>query len=298
LLLSKLANQYPELGLLLIVDSSGSEDQLSTGDLDGIRSLNPRIRLEYLETNIRSLPAQKSIGVGKLGLIPDLQFVMFLDDDTYLSPDTAQEMQQLLVADRDLVALSGVTGLGQPHMGRIHNKFKRVFLLDSENEGTLLSSGINIPVRTYSNLLVSSGWLIGCSMWKIKDLDPLKFPTTLPGSALYEDVIISQSIRGIGNAAVAPWLKLEHSESPSNRPNSFLHARRNQRNRYELVRLKNAPVRLAPFWWATFGLALEGVSIFTARIIRLRWDKLKDPIFSLSGLIVGSIDVLLSRNPR
>jgi hypothetical protein len=223
---------------------------------------------------------------------------MFLDDDTYLTPETALEMQHLLFSNNNLVALSGVTGTGHPEMGKIHQQFTRLFLLDSMHEGVLLPSGINIPVRTHSNALVMCDWLIGCSMWKVEHIDPLKIPSTLPGSALYEDVIISQSIRGVGDAAVAPWLKLEHFESPANRPNAFLHSRRNQRNRYELVKLKGVPVRRVPFWWATFGMALESVSILTTRAIQFKWRKLKDPINSLSGLIAGSLDILFFKSPR
>lgn len=297
-LLSKLAAGYSDLGLVLIVDSSDTDQRLSIAEIAEIQKFNPRARFEYLQTQVKSLPGQKSLGVSKLQSMTNLEFVMFLDDDTFLPSDTALEMVQLLAKNDDLVALSGVTGLGQPEMSRLHRIFKKTFLLDSDNEGALLSSGINIPIRTFSNILVKSEWLIGCSLWNIKDLDASRFPSTLPGSALYEDVIISQSARGVGGTAVAPWLNLEHSESPANRPNSFLHARRNQRNRYELVKMKEVPVRRFPFWWASFGLVLESISIMTARILRLRWRKLKDPILALSGIFVGSIDIVLTKKPR
>jgi hypothetical protein len=281
----------------MVVDSSDVNKRLTKLEIQEIQDINTRITLEIVFTELRSHPGQKKIGVDKLVKTSKSVHLMFLDDDTYLSPGTAKKMQSLLSSSSSLIAISGITQIGKGENNSIHALLKKLFLLGSNREGALLPSGINVPVTSPSNSLVYTEWLIGCSMWKIDSLDQAPFPENLPGSALYDDVIISQYARTKGAIAVAPWLRLEHYESQVNRPDAYLHGRRNQRNRYELTKIASSGVTRLPFWWSSAGILLEQTLLCFSAFLKKRPEKFAYHSMFLKGSLRGSWDVITNRDP-
>ncbi len=296
-LLKKICEEYDFEVKVVVVDSSDSEYAISCEVIDqkGIR--NSKIVIEIITTKLRSLPAQKEIGTNHALKEPALKQIMYLDDDTYLEPESAKEIQNLFLLDSDLVAVSGVTTNQLPKINAFHNWFRKTFLLTSSREGVLLSSGVNIPVRTLSQQLVLTDWLIGCSSWRVTAAKELTFPSNLPGSALYEDVILSQSGRKMGKIAVAPWIHLKHDLSEVNRPDSYLHGRRNQRNRYELTKIPISGVTKFGFWWATIGFVVESAVMILVNLLKGRRQRVAQNWKFIKGTFRGSWDVLFSRTP-
>ncbi len=296
-LLSRILTEYPHSTQVVVVDSSDEEKRLTAGDIQEIKQINTGIKLSVMFTDLRSLPAQKKIGVANLVNTSKAAHLLFLDDDTYLSPNTAKEMQSILISSSSLIAISGITRIGKGENNPIHALLKKFFMLGSNQEGALLPSGINVPVTRLSNSLVYTEWLIGCSMWKADYLVQAPFPDNLPGSALCEDVIISQHARSKGEIAVAPWLRLEHYESEVNRPDAYLHGRRNQRNRYELTKIPNSGVTRIPFWWSSVGIMFEQTLFCFSAFLKRRPEKFANHSMFLKGTFRGSWDVLINKDP-
>ena len=296
-LLKRICEEYDFEVKIVVVDSSNPENAISTELVieNGIR--NSKIIIEVITTTLRSLPAQKEIGTKYALTEPALKEIMYLDDDTYLEPESAKELQNLFQLDSEVVAVSGVTTNQVLKINALHNWFRKAFLLTSSREGVLLSSGVNIPVRTYSKQLVFTEWLIGCSAWRATAAKDLSFPSNLPGSALYEDVIISQSGRKKGKIAVAPWIHLKHDLSEVNRPDSYLHGRRNQRNRYELTKIPISGVTKFGFWWATTGFVLESALMILVSLLKGRRQVAAQNWKFIKGTFRGTLDILFSRTP-
>lgn len=296
-LLSKIFREYPLSTRVVVVDSSNAEEKLTTKEIQEIQQINGSMSLEVIFTNLRSLPGQKKIGVEHLVRTSKSEHLLFLDDDTYLSHSAAEEMQSILSSSSSLVAISGITRSGKGENNLIHGLLKKIFLLGSAREGALLPSGINVPVSTPSNALVLTDWLIGCSMWKTDLVLQAPFPDNLPGSALCEDVLISQYARSKGVIAVAPWLRLEHYESNVNRPDAYLHGRRNQRNRYELTKIPNSGVTRMPYWWSSLGILIEQTLFCVSAFLKQHPEKFAQHWLFLRGTLRGSWDVLTKKTP-
>ena len=296
-LLTRIFQEYQMVTSLFVVESSDSSQRLDEAELKKLKNRNPKFSLELITSETRSLPAQKEIGLLRVLEAQDIGLVMFLDDDTYLSSEAAQEMSEILMCEPDLAAISGVTQRSAGRVRPIHKLFKRIFFLDSNREGVLLPSGINIPVRELSHQLVFTEWLIGCSMWKTKILKSAVFPSQLPGSALYEDVIISQHGRKEGKIAVAPWLLLEHYESKTNRPDAYLHGVRNQRNRFELTKITGSGVTPLGFWWSSTGIIVEQLVLAIISLLKAKSEVSARHAMFLLGSLRGSINIILGKKP-
>jgi hypothetical protein len=120
--------------------------------------------------------------------------------------------------------------------------------------GRVTASGLNIPINVHDQGPQFSEWLFGCSLWKSKIFENVRFPETLPGGALFDDVIFSVRARKFGRLLVDPSAKLIHLVSILNRPNDKLHAIRKVRNRFEVVKLLKPKIMvITVFWWSIFG---------------------------------------------
>ncbi len=222
--------------LVIIVDSSDS--MLST--------LNKEYfdyDLNYYHVDIKSAAVQRNLGMER---IPETcKYLLFLDDDVLPPNDYISRL---------IVGLEATNGIGLAPMVTTKEKseirtkpsgivglFKRIFKLDSNIDGKLLKSGINIPVRTLKDGYKNTEWLIGCAMWKYKTIKRERFYTGFYGQSLGEDVIFSSNASILGPLYVDSSLILEHIESQIERPTNLEFWRMWTKNRFlmvELIKLK------------------------------------------------------------
>jgi GT2 family glycosyltransferase len=263
---------------LIIVDSS-DDDQLSD-DLGQIPQIN------YVKTKIRSAAVQRNIGLDQ---ITDSKYVFFLDDDVAPQSTYFENCIKILESS-DVVGVSGValnpsSLILRTYPSGMIGLYHRLFLLDSKKDGVLLKSGVNVPVRDYSDSIFDVDWLIGCSAWLTKEIGDTRFESDFLGQSISEDVIFSVRMSEKGRLVTIPSIVLSHDESEIARPSKAEFWEMWMVNRYRLIEVANFGIigRLA-YWWANLGQ----LGILCYAKLRKRGHKPG----SIKGLISGCLLVL------
>ena len=232
---------------LIIVDSS-DEDHLS----DDLGQL-PNVK--YLKTKIRSAAVQRNLGLDQ---ITDSKYVFFLDDDiapesTYFD-DCIKILEISGVVGVSGVALNPSSKVLRTYPSGLIGLYHRLFLLDSKKDGVLLTSGVNVPVRDYSDNIFDVDWLIGCSGWLSKEICDTRFEPDFLGQSLSEDVIFSVRMRKKGRLVTVPSIVLSHDESEIARPSKAEFWEMWMVNRYRLIQVANFGLSgKFSYWWASLG---------------------------------------------
>lgn len=213
-LLGKIEEQSLPVGEVIITDSSDEVHPIS---------IDPKwsFTLKHLATSIQSAAQQRNMGIELVSERCD--FLCFLDDDVLPGPDYLRE---LIVSLRKSggIGISGIA-INPNSLGGTRTKPKgffgslqKFFKLDSDSDGVILKSGVNIPVRVYSGESQEVEWLIGCSVWQFKKISSLRFESDFMGQSLCEDVIYSLKASRAGKLFVDPNIHLAHLESDIGRP--------------------------------------------------------------------------------
>ena len=143
---------------IIVIDSS---------DLDkrkNIDYLSSTIKQEF--TEIKSAAKQRNIGLNKID--SNSKYVAFIDDDVLVPENYFAK----LTSSMEKHGLCGVSGLAinaekesaHKPKGKVEKIFSQLFLLDSNSDGVLLASGVNVSVKERSAIPIESEWLIGCSI--------------------------------------------------------------------------------------------------------------------------------------
>lgn len=234
-----------------MVDSSDVE--LTPPDFDKTET-----KFSYIYTNIRSAAEQRNIG--KRSLSSEIDFIAFLDDDILIERDYLSKLLDIF-ATSDVVGASGVainrklsTRRSKPFglSGFVH----KLFFLDSNKDGSLLKSGINIPIRSEKPEDKVVDWLIGCAMWRSVSINDLEFEKDFKGQSLAEDVIFSVRAGKRGKLITNPSIIINHYESEIERPNKVAHYQMWVVNRRRLIQVMGGGLaRLFAFHLANLGQA-------------------------------------------
>lgn len=239
---------------IIIIDASDKDKKIK---FKKFRKITPNII--YLTTKIKSAAIQRNIG---LDLVPEsTKYVAILDDDISIENNYLESMIQLLKKSKAV----GISGLA------IHNSqsfkttrlkiVKRIFFLDSKTPGKVTAAGVNIPIHrgTFEGL-VTSDWLIGCSVWEYSKIRNLRYQKNFLGQSLFEDVIFSLQASKYGKLLVDTATFLSHSESEIERPDMVEFYRMWVFNRFYVVRnLEKRAYKYAAFHWASFGKLLQSI---------------------------------------
>ena len=263
---------------LIIIDSS---------DIDFVSqnlSLNPR--LKYVTTGIRSAAVQRNIGLDQ---ITDSRYVFFLDDD--VAPDSTYFEKCInILESSNAVGVSGIalnpnSKTLRSYPSGLVGLYHRFFLLDSMRDGILLRSGVNIPVRDYSEKIYDVDWLIGCAGWLTEEVGNTRFESDFLGQSLSEDVIFSVRMGKKGRIVTDPSIVLNHYESDVARPSKLEFWQMWMVNRHRLIQVAKfgLPGHLS-YWWANLGQL--GI-LFYSKTRRRGYQQ-----GSIRGLISGSLMVL------
>jgi GT2 family glycosyltransferase len=178
-------------------------------------------RFQHRHVSIKSAAVQRNIGMDLISR--ECDFLCFLDDDVRPDPDYVST----LISGLNKTGAVGVSGIALNPLKNeslrrkprgLFGNLQRIFGLDSNLDGKLLGSGVNIPVRIYSGDIQEVEWLIGCSIWRYKKVYDLRFEADFAGQSLSEDVIFSIRANERGQLFVDPNVHLSHTESEVGRP--------------------------------------------------------------------------------
>ena len=207
--LSRISSQTTKVSEVIVIDSSDSFIPI-----EGV--VNWGFNLKHHHVNIKSAAIQRNIGLDLVS--PECEFLSFLDDDVEPNPEYLSQLISGLLKMGGI----GISGIALNPLKKENLRIKpkgfygavqRMFGLDSNEDGKLLLSGVNIPIRTYTGNSQEVEWLIGCSVWKFKSVFDLRFESDFFGQSLSEDVIFSIRARERGKLFVDPSVHLDHSES-------------------------------------------------------------------------------------
>ena len=248
-LINSLKNQTIAIDEVIIVDSSDEIYQLELTEFDNLK-------IELIRTEVKSAAIQRNIGMEHISDRCDLLY--FLDDDVLPEPNYLEKLA-LVLNNSEAVGASGVaknplsTQTRQKPSG-IAGFAHKLFLLDSDIDGKLLLSGVNIPVRLENNSVTEVDWLIGCSVWRYEKIKFLRFEKDFLGQSLAEDVIFSVHAKKQGKLLTDPGVILIHEESMIGRALPKEHWNMWMVNRWRLIQvMETGFLGKCAFWWASIG---------------------------------------------
>ena len=238
---------------VIVVDSSDQRVPLDEKKLGKVQSLR------HIETKIQSSAVQRNIGLDLVS--KESKLIFFLDDDV-LPPRDYFEKVLSFFSDESVVGVSGVA-INVSKSNEINQKksiyfYKKMFTLDSNKQGSILRSGISIPVKFGSGLAIETSWLIGCAAWRHSAIGQKRFERDFLGYSLGEDVLFSIKMSKEGKLITIPNLVVDHRESSLNRPPQTHFWKYWMIYRWRVCGLQDSNCFTKNFfyWWETLGQLL------------------------------------------
>lgn len=170
-------NRPKELSVLLdsICESNVSPNQIvivASGKdvLPDISKYLNKLNINYLYSDIQGQVNQKKLGLKQIS--PENEWVVFLDDDVTICPDTFSSAFKTIttIEERDPANIVGV-GFKLTSTSRVSDAskvskfFAKLFFLHSEELGAVLRSGQATNYQD-SDFPIFTQWLNGVSMWR------------------------------------------------------------------------------------------------------------------------------------
>ncbi len=200
-------------GKILIVDSSDDDATLRL-----IASANFGLveKIVYIKS-LPGLPHQRNEGVRRILSYKEfdqVRLVSFTDDDCRLSEDYFEHLSSLVDSD---IHFSAITGVLIPGKRAEANLWRRIFLLDSKSNGTILRSGYTTPIQ-HTHGLCEVEWIPGGSMnIKRVALESVQFDSQL---RMYgEDLKMSLMLKNLGPLLAHAKMEYKHLEATTGKDN-------------------------------------------------------------------------------
>lgn len=266
---------------IFIIDSSDTASKLS------LRKFHEFRKFRYLHTEVQSSAVQRNMGIELVS--KDCKVLFFLDDDVIPSKDYLERLIECF-KDPKIVGVSGIALESPETEGPKHcafiSSYKRVFGLESNRQGSVLKSGISIPVKMNSMGAHETEWLIGCAAWRCSAVGRVRFEWDFKGYSLGEDVLFSIKMSRRGRLVTLPSVILLHPKSSNGRPSQEHFWKYWMIYRWRVCKAQNLNFisRAFYYWWATLGQV--GILIF------LKVRNGKSTKGSLIGLFRGGCEVL------
>ena len=282
--LKQIAEQSWPVDEVIVIDSS---------DIVFPIPINPewKFTLKHQPTDIKSAAHQRNLGIEFVS--KGCEYLCFLDDDVLPGPQYLSE----LIGSLKKTGGIGISGIAMNPNTHNHPRLKpagifgaiqKFFKLDSDTDGVLLKSGVNIPIRSHGGETEEVEWLIGCSVWQFQKIRSLRFESDFMGQSLCEDVIYSFRASKLGKLFVDPKVHLIHLESEIGRPVGTEFWEMWVVNRKRLVEIANAGKSFQlQYHLANFGqfIALLYTGIFLQKTSK----------FAAFGIILGYRELLKGR---
>jgi len=242
-------------GEIVVVDGS-------VGDESRLRVLAWRSRLpvRYLHTSPPGLTRQRNVALAEA----TADVIVFIDDDSLLSPTYVAVVNQVLAADteRSVGAVLGrVVETGSPPGPRGPRRWlllacQRLFLLPRAGSGTIQASGFQtLPhhLEAARDVACLSG---GAMSFRCEVLGKPAFDEGLTGAGEMEDVDIARRLAGRTRIRYEPRAIVYHYPSAAGREPEAKRLRRLVRHhRHLYVKYHSGSVwRACAFWWSVLGL--------------------------------------------
>ena len=222
----------------------------------------PDLKIKHVHSEIKSAAAQRNRGIElSLSVIQDFDFMAFLDDDTLVDARYFALISQRFNENPDFVGISGIA-LNQDTKQRRRSIITDALGLTGD-AGSITKALVNISPEGISNFKEVQ-WLIGCSVWRRRVVEQIRFENDFSGQSIFEDVIFSYRARQIGKLGIDPSISIKHVLSEIGRPDSRSHAYFWVTNRYRLFRYSKKQFSRSRFWilnWILFGVsAMRGIT--------------------------------------
>ena len=222
----------------------------------------PNMKIKHVHSEIKSAAAQRNRGIElSLNVTQDFDFMAFLDDDTLVDARYFADVSQRFKENPDFVGISGIA------LNQETKQSRRSIITDffglTGDAGSITKSLVNISPEGISNF-TEVEWLIGCSVWRRRVIEQIRFENDFSGQSVYEDVIFSYRARQLGKLGIDPTITIKHILSEIGRPDSRRHAYFWVTNRYRLFRYSKKEFSRTRFWILNcilFGVsAIRGVA--------------------------------------
>ena len=252
-LLHQLSSQTLKPSQIIIIDASNEENRVPIDKIEDEKII-------YKISKVKSAALQRNQALELVD--KETEFIAVLDDDIIIEPDYLDRCFKL-IKNTNAVGVSGVA-IPIIHREKSKNFFvKKFFLFESKKGGVITLSGINIPVKesNKNGTVHKTEWLIGCSFWRYKDIQDLKYCELFLGNSLFEDVIFSMQANKKGNLYVDSTIVLNHLESAISRPNVQEFYSMWIVNRYQVIRNLDAGYKkYLAYHWSNFGKLVQLIS--------------------------------------
>lgn len=278
-LVDSLLKNFKQISQIIIVDSSDKAERRE-------KFLTHK-KVFYVYSEIKSAAIQRNIGLSFVK--PNCNFVAFLDDDVIPPSNYFTDLIELLKSKR----AAGVSGVAHnPNILKFENTpkvfrtYRKFFFLDSDKEGLVLNSGVNIPAKNNfkKSPILECKWLIGCAVWDYQKIKQCQFDTRFYGQSLGEDVLFSLKASKFGKLYVRQDLVLKHLESPIERPNYLNYNRMWVRNRFYISEeLLGNKIKIS-YHWCNFGRFLSMLCFAPKHPIKF--------VSGFAGMCLGYLDLV------
>lgn len=155
---------------------------------------------------------QKMFGITKVS--KEVGWVLFLDDDVTLRPNTLQKLAEF-IKKLETDAYEQVVGIGlkipsSSHLkdGKLKKAIAKLFFLDSRNPGHVLKSGHPVDYLRHNSLL-KTHWLNGISAWRVDACRTYRFDFLESRYSAFEDVSFSFHQRNKGILLFNPEIEID-----------------------------------------------------------------------------------------
>jgi glycosyltransferase involved in cell wall biosynthesis len=278
-LVENLLTNFNYIDQIIIVDSSDN--------LENKTKLPYNKKVVYIHSKIKSAATQRNIGISLVD--PKCRYLAFLDDDVSPTPNYFKDLTALL-RNQQAVGVSGIAE--NPYHPKsseavkIFKAYRKFFHLYSDEEGTVLNSGVNTPVKRNlkKNPIVECKWLIGCAVWDYQKIKTCRFDDRFSGQSLGEDVLFSLKASKFGKLYVNRNVVLKHFESPVGRPNHLMHTRMWVRNRFYICEEILGSEMKISFHWCNIGKFLSFFLFIPKHPLNF--------IYGSFGMFLGYLDLM------
>ena len=282
-LVDNLLVNFKQIDQIIIIDSSDKPESKA-------KFLTSR-KILYVHSKIKSAAIQRNIGLSFVR--PNRKYVAFLDDDVSPPSNYFTDLIALLKSKK-AAGVSGVAENPNIHKSKktikVFEAYRKFFFLDSNKEGVVLNSGVNIPIKNISkaNPIMECKWLIGCAVWDYQKIKHRQFDNRFYGQSLGEDVLFSLKVSKYGKLFVKRNLVLTHLESPIGRPSFVNYNRMWVRNRYYISEEILGKRLKFSYHWCNFGKFLSILVFAPKHPIKF--------VLGASGMVLGFLDVVKAKH--
>ena len=191
----------------VIVVSSGKEVS------DIVEKFSLDLEITYIHTEISGQINQKKAGI--LAINPRAKWVVFMDDDLLVLPDTFEQAFGCIygVSSNTQRELAGI-GFGLPVTSRFNDRGKfsqsvaRLFGINNQPAGYVLSNG-HATSYLEQQSAVETTWLNGASMWRVEETSSYGSHGISSNYAACEDLIFSYPVGKKKSLIYCPNAKLD-----------------------------------------------------------------------------------------